>query len=147
MGFTVAFWFIHLEVANVTVWLPDPRHLSRKQLLYSQKRPSDIDETPLVLGSIHCYDTLSLDLISNLAKEAKARSSATHALRSDTSCDLWWRLLVYGCHLASTHSAHVPLFNKTTRASIPPNPPTVALRLTLDPNYIQHSWQRMDMIG
>ncbi|CAO3591146.1 unnamed protein product [Absidia cylindrospora] len=66
-----------LAVANVSVCIPDPRHLQRKKLLYSQKRPRDTDEKVIALGSIYCYDALSLNLISNLAKESTTQSSST----------------------------------------------------------------------
>lgn len=105
-----------VEVANVSVWIPNPSRLSKKILIYGKRHAS---QSSVWLCTLHCYDPLSIDLITN----------AVHSTPALT----WWPLLLHGALLAGA-----PRWSQLKR-------PTLIFRLDLDHDYLRYT--KMNMAG
>lgn len=117
--------YVYVESININLWIPNPKQPTQPIPLHGKHKKN---KKALIYGSIYCRDALTIDII----RRAKSDSSS----QKQISAYWWWILLFYGCYLASSSF----IIDHTKKKPI-------VLHIKLDTNYIQYSFQHMNMIG
>ncbi|CAO3645455.1 unnamed protein product [Cunninghamella blakesleeana] len=113
------------ESTNISLWIPNSKQPTQHITLHGKHK----HKKAFIYGSIYCRDALTIDIIC----KAKADSSSS----KHSSTTYWWLILLfYGCYLATSSF----IMNHIRKKHI-------ILHIKLDANYIQYSFQHMNMIG
>ncbi|CAO3623125.1 unnamed protein product [Cunninghamella echinulata] len=126
-------------ITNITLCIPDPKHISQHITLLGNCKKA------FIYGNIFCHDAFTIDLICQASLDSVDQNKNQQQATACSSSSWWWILLLYGCYLAS--SWFDCSNNKLQKWYRCQPKKTIVLYINLDTNYIQYSYQYMNMMG